>query len=156
LRSKLMDRALSYAEQIKPDTSEWPHTFMWAADNSTTPPFEIPTDMHKMTEQSIVQVRGAIGAYIQFLQRAIPEDITGGSELSHKVLNNAERNLASAFEFAGKLAQVRDFQAVASLQVEFIQAQMQAMTEQAKELSEAMTKAMMDSLKTPTKGGLSF
>ena len=50
---------------------------------------------------------------------------------------------------------MKDFQALASLQVEFIQAQMQAMTEQAKELSEAMTKAMMDSLKTPTKGGLS-
>ena len=30
-------------------------------------------------------------------------------------------------EFAGRLAQVRDFQALASLQVEFIQAQMQAM-----------------------------
>ena len=50
---------------------------------------------------------------------------------------------------------MRDFQALASLQVEFIQAQMQAMTEQAKDLSEARTKAMMDGLKTPTKGGLS-
>jgi len=30
---------------------------------------------------------------------------------------------------------------------------MQAITEQARALSEAMTKAMMDSLKTPTKGG---
>ena len=122
---------------------------------SEAPQFEIPTDMHKMIEQSVEQVRMAVTRYLEFLQGVVPGDVTGGSELSNKVLNYAERNLANAFEFAGKLAQVRDFQAVASLQVEFIQAQMQVMTEQAKELSEAMTKTMKESLKTPTKGGLS-
>jgi hypothetical protein len=77
--------------------------------------------------------------------------VTGGSELSKNLLHYAERNLASAFEFTGRLAQVRDLQTLASLQTEFIQAQTQAMTEQTKELSEAMT----DFLKAPTKGGLS-
>jgi hypothetical protein len=119
----------------------------------TTP--EFPTDMRKMIEQSVEQVRTAVTRYLEFLQSVVPGDVTGGSELSNKVLSYAERNLASAFEFAGKLAQVKDFQALANLQVAFVQAQMQAMTEQAKELSEAITKAMMDSLKTPTKGGLS-
>jgi hypothetical protein len=42
-----------------------------------------------------------------------------------------------------------------SLQAEFIQAQMQAMTEQAKDLSETATKALMERAKTPTKDGLS-
>jgi hypothetical protein len=46
-------------------------------------------------------------------------------------------------------------QALAKLQMEFIQAQMQALTEQAKDLSETATKAVMDSAKTPTKGGIS-
>jgi hypothetical protein len=46
--------------------------------------------------------------------------------------------VASAFEFAGRLAQVRDVQELAKLQMDFIQAQMQAMTEQAKNLSETM------------------
>ena len=50
---------------------------------------------------------------------------------------------------------MRDLQSLAKLQTDFIQAQMQAMTEQAKDLSETATKAVMDSLKTPTKGGLS-
>ena len=118
---------------------------------STAP--EFPTDMRKMIEQSVEQVRTAVTNYLEFLKRVVPGDVTGGSELSNKVLNYAERNLASAFEFAGKLAQVKDFQALASLQVEFVQSQMQVMTEQARELSEAMTKAMMDSLKIPTKGG---
>jgi hypothetical protein len=46
----------------------------------------------------------------------------------------AERNVASAFEFAQMLVQVRDVEGLAKLQMEFIQAQMQAMTEQAKEV----------------------
>ena len=62
---------------------------------------------------------------------------------------------ASAFEFAERLVQVRDLQSLAKLQTDFIQAQMQAMTEQAKDLSETATKALMDSAKTTTMGGLS-
>ena len=122
---------------------------------STTPQFEFPTDMRKMTGQSMEQVRTAIHGYLQFFQRAVPGDVMGGSELSNKILGYAERNVASAFEFAQKLAQVRDVQALVKLQMEFMQAQTQALTEQAKDLSETATKAVMDSLKTPTKGGLS-
>ena len=122
---------------------------------STTPQFEIPTDMRKMTEQSLEQVRTAINSYLQFLRRAVPGDVMGGSELTNKILGNAERDVASAFEFAQTLARVRDIQGLVSLQAEFIQAQMQAMTEQAKDLSETATKALMESAKIPTKGGLS-
>jgi hypothetical protein len=46
---------------------------------------------------------------------------------------------------------VRDVQELVRLQMEFIQAQ--ALTEQAKDLSETAAKAVMDSLKTSTKGG---
>ena len=107
---------------------------------STTPRFEIPTDMRKLTEQSLEQVRTAINSYLQFLQRAIPGEVTGGSELSSKILGYAERNVTSAFELAQRLVQVRDIQELTKLQTDFIQAQMQAMTEQAKDLGEAATK----------------
>ena len=120
---------------------------------STTPQFEIPTDMRKMTEQSMEQVKTAINGYLHFFQRGIPSNVTGSSELSNKVFGYAERNVASAFEFAQRLVQVRDIQALTTLQMEFLQAQMQAMTEQAKDLSETATKAVTDSAKTPTKGG---
>ena len=122
---------------------------------NTTPQFEIPTDMRKITEQSLEQVRTAINGYLQFCQRAVPGNVMGGSELTNKVLGYAERNVASAFDFAQRLVQVRDMQALAKLQMEFIQAQMQALSEQTKDLSETATKAAMDSLKIPTKGGLS-
>ncbi len=122
---------------------------------STTPQFEIPTDMRKVTSQSMEQARTAINGYLHFLQGHIPGNVMGGSELSNKVLGYAERNVGSAFEFTQKLVQVRDVQGLAKLQMEFVQAQMQAMTEQAKDLSETATKALMDSAKIPTKGGLS-
>ena len=120
---------------------------------STTPQFEIPTDMRKMTEQSMQQVRRAINSYLQFFQRGIPSNVMGHSELTEKVFGYAERNVASSFEFAQRLVQVKDIPGLMSLQLEFIQAQMQAMTEQAKDLSETATKTLMDAAKTPTKGG---
>jgi phasin family protein len=122
---------------------------------SATAQFEIPTDMRKITEQSLEQVRTAINGSLQFFQRGVPSNVMGSSELSNKVFGYAERNVASAFEFAQRLVQVRDFQSLITLQMQFIQAQMQAMTEQAKDLSETATKAVMESAKTPTKGGLS-
>ena len=117
---------------------------------STPPQFEIPTDMRKMTEQSMNQVKTAINAYLDFWKRSVPENVVGGSALSDKILASAEMNVANAFEFAGRLAQVRDVQELAKLQMDFIQTQMQAMTEQAKNLSETTTKAMTDALKSPT------
>ena len=78
---------------------------------NTTPQFEIPTDVRKMTEKSVEQVKTAISGYLQLLQRAIPDDVMGGSELGNKILGYAERNVASAFEFAQRLVQVRDIQA---------------------------------------------
>ena len=123
--------------------------------SGSTPQFEIPTDIRNITEQSLEQVRSAIESYLQFFQRAIPGNVIGGSETSNKVLSYAVLNVASAFEFARKLLQVRDVDELARLQMEFMRAQMQAMTEQTKDLSETAAKAVMDSLKIPTKGGLS-
>jgi hypothetical protein len=67
-----------------------------------TPKFEIPTDMRKMTEQSMEQVKTAISAYVDFWKRNVPENFVGGSVLSDKILAYAEMNVASAFDFAGR------------------------------------------------------
>jgi phasin family protein len=119
------------------------------------PQFEIPADMRKMTEQSMEQVKTAISAYLDFCKRSVPANVLGGSALSNKIFGYAEGNLAKAFEFVERLAQVRDPQEFTKLQMDFVQDQMQGMTEQAKELGEAATKAMLDSAKPTTKGGLS-
>ena len=108
---------------------------------STTPQFEILTNMRKVTEQSIEQVRTAINGYLQFFQRAVPGNVTGVSELSNKILGYAERNVASAFEFAQKLVRAKDIQELMRLQTEFIRNQMQILTEQARELGESAATA---------------
>ena len=122
---------------------------------SGTPKFEIPTDMRKMTEQSMEQVKTAISAYLDFCKRSVPGNVLGGSALSNKIFGYAEGNLAKAFEFVERLAQVRAPQELAKLQMDFVQSQVQSMTEQAKELGEAATKAMLDNVKPTTKGDLS-
>jgi phasin family protein len=107
--------------------------------------------VRKITEKSIEQVITAISAYLHFLQRAVPGDVIGGSELNNKIFGYAERNVESAFEFAQRLVLVRDAQELTKLQADFVQAQMQAMTEQAKDLSETATKALTER-KKPDKG----
>ena len=108
---------------------------------------QVPTDVRKMTEQSMEQVRTAIDSYLQFFQRAVPGNVMGGNELSNKILNYAERNVQRAFLFAVKLVQVKGVEDLVKLQTEFIQSQMQAMTEEVRDLSETATKALMDALK---------
>ena len=70
---------------------------------SNTPQFEIPTDVRKITEQSLEQIKTAIHGYLQFIQRAIPANVMGGSELTNKIFAYTEQNVASAFEFAERL-----------------------------------------------------
>jgi hypothetical protein len=57
---------------------------------STTPPFEIPADMRKMTEQRLEQVKMAINGYLQLFQCGVPNPLIGGSELNDKVVSYAE------------------------------------------------------------------
>jgi hypothetical protein len=56
----------------------------------------------------------------------------------------AERNIASAFEFAQDLVRAKDMQDVLRLQADYIRRQMQVLTEQAKELGESTSKAAKD------------
>ena len=59
----------------------------------------------------------------------------------------AEQNIANSFEFAQKLVRAKDIQEVMALQQEYLQTQMKAMSEQAKDLGSVATKAAMDSAK---------
>ena len=48
----------------------------------------------------------------------------------------AEQNIANSFEFAQKLVRAKDIQEVMALQQEYLQSQMKAMSEQAKDLGQ--------------------
>jgi hypothetical protein len=58
-----------------------------------------------------------------------------------KILALAERNVAASFDFAQRLAHAKDLQEMAQIQEEFARAQMQTLSEQAKELGQGGAQA---------------
>jgi hypothetical protein len=58
-----------------------------------------------------------------------------------------EKNIAAYVEFIGKLGQAKNFQEVFRIQTEFMQTQLNSLTEQARSLGEAYNKAATDATK---------
>ena len=129
---------------------------------SPTPQFEIPNEMRAVAERSVEQAKVAFQQLMQAAEESISTSEergetsqVGALDLSKKAMTFAERNVLSAFELAQKIVHTKDTQELVRMQTEFLQSQMQALGEQVKDLGETISKAVMDSAKTPTKGGLS-
>ena len=72
----------------------------------------------------------------------------------------AIRRLASLsatfrLDFAQKILQAKDFQELVRVQTEFVQSQMNVLSEQVKDMGNTISKASTDSMKSSKKGGLS-
>ena len=103
----------------------------------------------EIAEKTMDQTRGAFDNYFNFLQKTFSAYPLGGSELTEKVKTYTEKNIATAREFIHKLGQAKDLQDVFRIQTEFMQVQLHAFAQQSKELTEAFTKGVMGSVKTP-------
>ena len=68
-------------------------------------------------------------------------------------MNFALQNATSAFEFAQRIVHARNVMEVIRLLNDFLQSQMQLLTEQVKEFGETLSKVAMDSMKV-SKGEL--
>ena len=119
-----------------------------------TRPFGIPKEMRAVAEQSVEQAKLTFSNYLQAAQEAVSAfdqwvkaSSVGAQGLYNKVTNFAQCNVLSAFEFAQKIVQAKDIQELIQTQTEFVQSQMQVLSEQVKDLGEAATKTAMDSLK---------
>ena len=126
---------------------------------SPTPQFEIPNEMRAVAERNVEQAKLAFNNFMQAAQEAVSnlekrvEASQGGAlDISRKAMSFAERNILSAFEFAEKIVQTKDVQEMVRMQSLFVQAQMQALTEQAKDLGETVSKSAMDSMTGSKKG----
>ena len=64
----------------------------------------------------------------------------GAKEAGELAMRFAERNVASAFEFAEKLVRAKDPQEVAKLHADYARSQMEALSEQAKEMGQKAAK----------------
>jgi phasin len=128
----------------------------------TTPPFEIPNEMRAVAERSVEQAKLAFNNYMQAAQEAVASleervkaSQVGAQGISKKAMSYAERNVLSTFEFAQKIVQAKDIQEFVKMQTDFVQSQMQALSDQVKDIGETATKTAMESVKTPNKGGAS-
>lgn len=116
--------------------------------------FEIPPEMRNVAEQSVAQARQAFDGFMGAAQKAVAkiEEQTsaaqaGAKGAGKKIVDYAERNVAASFDFAQRLARAKDMQEMMKLQQEFMQTQMAALTEQAKDLGQTATKAATDTAK---------
>jgi len=116
--------------------------------------FEVPNQLRQFAEQSLDQARKAVDGFMNAAQKAVTTAEaqasaaqSGARDVGQKAMSFAEQNVANSFEFAQKLVRAKDIQEVMTLQQEFLQSQMKAMSEQAKDIGSAATKTAMENLK---------
>ena len=72
-----------------------------------------------------------------------------------QITSFAGRNVSSAFDLAQKIRQAKDIQELVRMQTEFVQSQMNVLSEQVKDMANTISKASTDSMKSSKMGGLS-
>ena len=87
-------------------------------------------------EQNMQITRGAMDSYFSFLQ-----NMWGSNDLTEKMKTYTAQNISASADCMHKLSQTKDFQEFFRIQTEFMQTQMNTLTEQAQSLGEACTKA---------------
>lgn len=106
---------------------------------------------NEVVEQAKEKSLGAANAYFDFLHKTISSYSSGGTELGEKLKTYADKNIAATQEYLSKLGRAKDFQDVMRIQTEFMQSQMTAFGEQAKNLTEAFAKTAEAVIKPPFK-----
>lgn len=106
-------------------------------------------EISSMVEQGTEQIRKGIDRYVEFLKNSMGQAPIWNAEQINKYLGYAEKNSAQAFEFAAKLASAKDLSEAMKIQTEYLQAQMKNMTEQTKDIGDAIAKAMGAAIKSP-------
>ncbi|MGA7453701.1 MAG: phasin family protein [Rhodoplanes sp.] len=101
-----------------------------------------------MAERSDAQAKPALTDYNQAVQEAVSSfdqwietTQVGVQGISKKAMKFAQRNALSAFDFAQKIVQAKDIDEVVRMQTEFVQWQVQVLSEQVKDLGEAVANA---------------
>ena len=116
-------------------------------NDGSKPTFEIPAEMRAMAEKGVEQAKQAFESLLAATQHAaltagtqFTSMQTGVRETGELAMRFAERNVASAFDFAQKLVRAKDPQEVVKLHADYARQQMEILSEQAKELGQKASK----------------
>ena len=109
--------------------------------------FDVPTEMRAFAEKSVEQAKQAFDSFIAAAQQAVTTASSqamsaqsGARQVGELAMRFAERNISSSFEFAQRLMQAKDVNEVTKLHADYVNSQIAALTEQAKELSQQAAK----------------
>ncbi|MCX7312397.1 MAG: phasin family protein [Hyphomicrobiales bacterium] len=108
----------------------------------------VPPEMRKLAEQSVEQAKKAFDDMMSATRQAV-STLEGHAsvaqanvlEIQRKVVGYSERNVTASWDFAKNLMRAKDAQEVMKLHSDFMKSQMQALTEQATELTQHAAKA---------------
>ena len=117
-------------------------------------PFAIPKDMRAMAEASFDQARKAFDKFMEgartaagTLEERRDTVRAGAREIGSKAVSYAEKNVQASLDYAQSLLKAKDLTEVMKLQSEYVQSQMRALTEQASEMGQIVSRAAMDAAK---------
>jgi phasin len=115
--------------------------------------FEIPPEMRNVAEHSVVQARQAFDHFMSAAQKAATQlesqtaaARAGAKDAGEKMMEFAERNVTSSFDFAQRLVRAKDLDEMVKLQTEFVRAQMEALAEQAQAIGQGVSQATKDAV----------
>src|SRR5262245_59662722 len=116
--------------------------------------FEIPPEMRAFAEKSVEQARQAFDGFISAAHNTVATfegqaetACKSAKDVTDKAIGLCQQNVASSFELVHQLMRAKDVQEVLKLQSDYVQRQMQALTDQARELGEASAKAAKEAAK---------
>lgn len=116
--------------------------------------FEIPQDMRNMAEASFEQARKAFDTFLTSAQQTASAFSdkgqaarAGTQDISSKAIAYAEKNVAASLDYAQSLLKAKDVAEIMRLHSEYVQGQMRSLAEQASEMGQTMTRAVMDAAK---------
>jgi hypothetical protein len=106
-------------------------------------PFEVLTAAAQKTAgEAVERTQKAMENYFGWIQTSIPTVPWINTDLNKQLLRYATQNFSDTISFIQRLGQAKDFQEVAKIQTDFMEAQLRAFNERTKELGEAITTAM--------------
>ena len=104
--------------------------------------YEIPAEMREFAEKSMDQAKQAFDTFVAATRHAVGTAETqaktlqtNAKEAGQLAMSFAERNIASTFDFAQKLARAKHANEILSLHADYVKRQMDALHDQAKEIS---------------------
>jgi phasin len=108
----------------------------------------VPPEMRKLAEQNLQQAKKTFEELMRAMHRTVSS--FGGHastaqsaalELQRKLVGYSERNVAVSMEYAQNLLRAKDAGELMKLHSEYLKNQMQALTEQARDLTQHVGKA---------------